>query len=215
MWRHLIRLGWMTMWIAWAAAVAVWWRGLFRADLIGVVLPGHVYIEVERDANEAHAQAVIHWPAPLTLHHSSGPSVRDGMEWAYSDPLTGPSSTFGELFTKNNTVSWDGFDVSRSRLCFTTAIDGRPLMNVSRRGWDVSSDRGPALTGPLPAMSVGFPTWAIPGGCSTPRAIGLAVIYSLQRRRGIRRRRGLCVRCGYDRRQSPDRCPECGATAAT
>ena len=35
------------------------------------------------------------------------------------------------------------------------------------------------------------------------------------RRRGQRRKRGLCVKCGYDLRGSRERCPECGARFET
>jgi hypothetical protein len=42
--------------------------------------------------------------------------------------------------------------------------------------------------------------------------VGEAVVVSVRRgRRSVERERaGLCVRCGYDVRQSTDRCPECG-----
>lgn len=57
------------------------------------------------------------------------------------------------------------------------------------------------------------PYWALlPAGLAPP-ALWLARRLG-QVRRSRRQRRGLCPRCGYDLRQSPTRCPECGAAKA-
>jgi hypothetical protein len=55
----------------------------------------------------------------------------------------------------------------------------------------------------VPTWFVVFVTGLLPG---------IAVLRERRRRRiEWRRAHGLCVRCGYDLRESPGKCPECGA----
>lgn len=51
-------------------------------------------------------------------------------------------------------------------------------------------------------------------GLFAPLPLVDVILIRRRRRRGRRLAAGLCVRCGYDLRASPDRCPECGAVPA-
>jgi hypothetical protein len=60
------------------------------------------------------------------------------------------------------------------------------------------------VTGVLSGMLVYLP----------PVILALWLIEKLrQRKRDKRIKAGLCVKCGYDLRATPDRCPECGTVA--
>ena len=67
---------------------------------------------------------------------------------------------------------------------------------------------GPYIAG---ATIVVLPHWLL----SMPALLlfALAARHGVRRRR--RRKRGLCLACGYDLRHSPNRCPECGTAVGT
>ena len=71
------------------------------------------------------------------------------------------------------------------------------------------SNAGPTYVGRQRDLIFRIPYWFL-AAAST-----LAPAAALRRRLRTRRRtrRGLCPRCGYDLRESPDRCPECGTAA--
>lgn len=58
----------------------------------------------------------------------------------------------------------------------------------------------------LKRTSVSVPHWFISAVLAVPAVITIAGFV----RRRCRRRHALCIKCGYDLRASPDRCPECG-----
>jgi hypothetical protein len=63
-----------------------------------------------------------------------------------------------------------------------------------------------AATPSNPIFFAGVPLWAV----AVPLAFA-SVVFATKARGEGRARRGLCVRCGYDLRATPDRCPECGS----
>ena len=78
-------------------------------------------------------------------------------------------------------------------------------LRTTRFGIGYESDRGPMAR----YRAVVFPTWLAAVLLGLFPAARLA--RAIRRRRGVRE--GLCPKCGYDLRATPDRCPECGKDA--
>jgi hypothetical protein len=76
-----------------------------------------------------------------------------------------------------------------------------------------ASENRPVVGAPIERSFVQIPFWA-----AIALASILPALWLVRRRRLTRRRRradrGQCLACGYDLRQSPERCPECGLVVA-
>jgi hypothetical protein len=94
---------------------------------------------------------------------------------------------------------WD--ELFKDMLFWDTATTELPL------GFEYSS----AVSSPWTESAGTFSAISVPYWCPTMLvATGPVASLIRWRRKRSRRARGLCVRCGYDLRFTPDQCPECG-----
>ena len=68
----------------------------------------------------------------------------------------------------------------------------------------------PPYGGSTHGIYVVFPYWFLALLTGSPFLLRLTQLTARAVRKRHRRTRGLCHRCGFDLRASPDRCPECG-----
>lgn len=80
-----------------------------------------------------------------------------------------------------------------------------PLLNRHGFGWFINRDDGKSMD-TVSSVGITLPDWFIVLLSGVFATACLLPVY----RRGRRRKRGLCVGCGYDLRASIGRCPECG-----
>jgi hypothetical protein len=117
-----------------------------------------------------------------------------------ADPKSAPSSPF---------VGWGmASESARSRGAIAALWCGKGFYLMGFGGWSLRwTVSGPEIREHRAIM---VPHWFV----MLLLAVAPARWVVLKRRERRNRARGLCSRCGYDLRATPDRCPECGAGAA-
>jgi hypothetical protein len=113
-------------------------------------------------------------------------------------------------FFKANGVEPNGWDIdfTRHHPRYYDSVDRwntfRESLRPQTRTTSMPLKSGRVITQRL----IGIPFWPIVWLFAMPPAIA----WQRHRVRQRRIRLGLCLRCGYDLRSSPGRCPECGLT---
>ena len=123
-------------------------------------------------------------------------------------------------FDSKRNLAGIGLGISSTAIYGAIAHDGtlwlgvayeqpRSFVNTVRRPIGAGDKFGPTVAGfgwmrDSNAYFLGLPFWML-----LPAAAGLSIW--LWRARPPKHAAGVCRRCGYDLRATPDRCPECGA----
>jgi hypothetical protein len=190
--------------IAFIAAVAAWVRSYYVID------------EWSMANEDGQVVAVVSYQG--AIHHTRAGSSAAPRRWSYDEHRVPEGATWAHLYTTPGYVAWRRFGFWRVRR-------GPPL--VAGQVMPFGTPGGTTNTRVAWTGQVGFagrqsvtpwlimapydawivPYWAL--AAATGALPALWVPHAV--RRVYRRRKGRCVRCGYDLRASGDRCPECGA----
>ena len=155
----------------------------------------------------------IEWVSP------AGPAPSEVREWYFGSAYgTIFISRAGVTIPRLDAVQSAAWDAWRARISSGMGWKSRPLRSGTSpsSGFIFAHDRddvptawSPGVMVRLDRLRIGLPNWLI--------ALVTAILPAWAALRYFRRRRvrkiGLCTKCGYDLRATPDRCPECGTPA--
>jgi hypothetical protein len=200
------------MTLIWLASLGLCVRAHFRSDAVDLVLPGRHYVRLNSDDGRISVQHCADWPSETNFRWMSGvpadrPVVAPG-DW---DTIFGPQ-IWGFDQTQLRSREWRKFALVTGAVQYIT-LAGQIDMEFPTRGFDPRTFWRAYSTQPMAYVSIGGPVWAPAAFTSAIELCALAPAARRRIQRSRRRRRGRCIRCGYDRRHSPERCPECGAAA--
>lgn len=131
--------------------------------------------------------------------------IYDGISWRWENVLAGIQSKAGRI-----SLNWTGDmpvpgGYGRRSFSLGTQPHFSDLWDFRLEHFMVWAGANPpykALTNHVLTMPYWFPL--------LPWILSIGIMQLRRRRRHRHLAMGLCLRCGYDLRATPDRCPECG-----
>ena len=184
-----------------AATMLVWYRSYVRLETLCFTDPRRTCWSMWGDRGILHVIADARWPERVPFH-----LIRDA-DWATIDAyLPQQPYPFFDGGARAHIWYWLDLKVERGADYLALNADDTTL-------WAVPGPSGPAIkhrTAVVPYVNMQLPFWMLAAIAAFLPTIWIIERASRRQQRRRLQRSGLCPRCGYDLRASPNRCPECG-----